>query len=64
MMTNSAKQQAQTTEPSTVTTIIICGAPQCLHDFTGWRNFDDGTCGKMVCAKCGLSAMQYSIQQS
>jgi hypothetical protein len=33
----------------------------CDHDFQGWRDFEDGTGGEQVCAKCGMGAMHYSL---
>lgn len=33
----------------------------CDHDFQGWRNFEDGTGGEQVCAKCGLGAMAHTL---
>lgn len=42
-----------------------CDPLQCTddagHDFTGWREFDDGLGGEMVCAKCGVGAMEHSM---
>lgn len=32
----------------------------CEHDFTGWREFDDGSGGEQVCSKCGMGAMSYT----
>lgn len=43
-------------------TLIVC-RPQvasCEHDWSGWHNFEDGSGGEAVCAKCGLGAM-YNI---
>jgi hypothetical protein len=33
----------------------------CDHDFTGWREFEDGHGGEQVCSKCGMGAMAYSL---
>jgi hypothetical protein len=34
----------------------------CEHDFSGWREFDDGRGGEQFCQKCGLGAMQWSMR--
>ncbi len=31
----------------------------CEHDWTGWRNLENG--GEMFCKKCGMGAMHHSI---
>ncbi len=36
----------------------------CDHDWSGWRNFEDGRGGECVCAKCGMGAMHHSIATS
>lgn len=36
-------------------------APDCDHDFQGWREFDDGRGGEQVCVKCGIGAMAYTL---
>ena len=41
-------------------TFIACGQ-HCDHDFKGWRNFEDGSGGEQVCAKCGIGAMAHSL---
>lgn len=37
-------------------------ADACDHDFTGWRDFEDGNGGEQVCSKCGTGAMSYSLR--
>ena len=39
-------------------------ASGCEHDFTGWRNFEDGTGGEQVCRHCGLGAMAWSLHRA
>lgn len=34
----------------------------CDHNFTGWREFDDGLGGERVCSKCDMGAMAYSLR--
>lgn len=34
----------------------------CDHDFTGWRDFEDGSGGEQVCSKCGMGAMEYTLR--
>jgi hypothetical protein len=36
----------------------------CDHDFRGWRDFEDGNGGELVCTKCGMGAMHYSMMVS
>lgn len=43
-------------------TFIQCGEPICEHDFSGWREFDDGLGGEQFCSKCGTGAMQWSMR--
>ncbi len=31
------------------------------HDFTGWREFEDGNGGEQVCKHCGIGAMEHSL---
>jgi hypothetical protein len=33
----------------------------CLHDFQGWREFENGLGGEQVCTKCGLGAMAWTL---
>ena len=33
----------------------------CEHEFSGWREFDDGNGGEQFCARCGMGAMQHSL---
>lgn len=42
-------------------TIFMC-PPACFHDFSGWRNFEDGSGGEMACSKCGMGAMAFTLQ--
>ena len=37
------------------------GGP-CEHDFSGWREFEDGSGGEQVCQRCGLGAMSHSVR--
>jgi hypothetical protein len=37
-------------------------ADACEHDFRGWRDFEDGSGGEAVCAKCGMGAMAHSLR--
>lgn len=32
-----------------------------LHEWGGWREFDDGRGGERFCQKCGLGAMGHSL---
>lgn len=34
------------------------------HEFTGWRDFDDGTGGEQVCQRCGVGAMAWTLRVS
>lgn len=36
-------------------------APECDHDFRGWREFEDGNGGEQVCTKCGMGAMAHTL---
>lgn len=36
-------------------------APDCKHDFQGWREFEDGNGGEKVCTKCGMGAMAHTL---
>ncbi|HQF32014.1 MAG TPA: hypothetical protein PLJ34_11275 [Hyphomicrobiales bacterium] len=36
------------------------GGP-CEHDFSGWRDFDDGRGGEKVCSRCGMGAMSHTL---
>lgn len=36
------------------------GGP-CQHEWTGWRDFEDGSGGEAVCGRCGMGAMQHSL---
>jgi len=31
------------------------------HEFTGWREFEDGRGGETVCKHCGMGAMEYIL---
>lgn len=33
----------------------------CAHEWGGWRDFDDGNGGELVCKKCGLGAMAHTL---
>ncbi len=41
-----------------------CACPDgpCEHEFGGWREFEDGSGGEQVCAKCGIGAMAHSMR--
>lgn len=32
-----------------------------LHEWGGWREFDDGRGGEQFCQKCGLGAMGHTL---
>lgn len=36
------------------------GGP-CEHDFSGWREFDDGNGGEQYCQRCGMGAMAHTM---
>jgi len=42
--------------------IFIHVTPKCEHEFSGWRDFDDGRGGEQVCKKCGIGAMAASLR--
>jgi len=31
------------------------------HEFSGWREFEDGNGGETVCKHCGVGAMAYTL---
>lgn len=37
-----------------------CPFDQCEHEFSSWRELGNG--GEMVCKKCGMGAMLYSLR--
>ncbi len=37
------------------------GGP-CEHEFSDWREFDDGCGGEQFCARCGEGAMAHSLR--
>jgi hypothetical protein len=41
-----------------------CACPEgpCEHDWQGWRDFEDGSGGETVCARCGMGAMSHSLR--
>ena len=41
-----------------------CDCPNgpCEHEFTGWRECDDGCGGEQVCRLCGTGAMSHSLR--
>ena len=41
-----------------------CDCPNgpCEHNFTGWREFEDGSGGEQVCSRCGTGAMSHSLR--
>lgn len=36
--------------------------PPCEHEFSGWREFEDGRGGEQFCQKCGYGAMAWSMR--
>lgn len=36
------------------------GGP-CEHNWSGWREFEDGCGGEQVCSRCGCGAMSHSM---
>lgn len=52
-------RQSQTVEPF----VHIMPSPmKCEHDFTGWRDFADGSGCEQTCCKCGVGAMGASLR--
>lgn len=45
-----------------VSEIFTHATPKCDHEFSGWRNFEDGNGGEQVCKKCGIGAMSASLR--
>lgn len=41
-----------------------CACPDgpCEHEFSGWRDFEDGRGGERTCVKCGMGAMAHSLR--
>ncbi len=41
-----------------------CACPDgpCEHQFSGWREFDDGLGGETFCQRCGMGAMAHDIR--
>lgn len=41
-----------------------CACPDgpCEHEFSGWREFEDGLGGETFCQKCGMGAMSHSLR--
>jgi hypothetical protein len=41
-----------------------CACPQgpCEHEFTDWREFEDGLGGEAFCPRCGEGAMHHSMK--
>lgn len=41
-----------------------CACPDgpCEHEFSGWREFEDGCGGEQICKKCGMGAMAHSMR--
>ena len=37
--------------------LLRAKANRCEHEFSGWREFDDGRGGEQFCQKCGAGAM-------
>jgi len=37
--------------------------PRCEHEFSGWREFEDGNGGERFCQKCGLGAMAHTLRE-
>ena len=56
------KRQEQPKEQGLGATFIQCGGADCEHEFSGWREFDDGLGGEQFCSKCGTGAMQWSMR--
>lgn len=50
-----------THEPPSLFLHVTPRPEACSHDFTGWRNFEDGSGGEQICSKCGMGAMSYSL---
>ncbi len=36
------------------------GGP-CEHEFSGWREFEDGSGGEQFCQRCGMGAMAHTV---
>lgn len=61
-MTDTRKLE-ELAERSDEVTFVQCGCRvECEHEFTGWREFDDGLGGEAVCAKCGTGAFDWSMR--
>jgi hypothetical protein len=41
-----------------------CACPDgpCEHEFSGWRDFEDGNGGEAICKKCGMGAMSHDMR--
>ena len=41
-----------------------CACPDgpCEHEFSGWREFEDGRGGEPVCRLCGMGAMAHDLR--
>jgi len=41
-----------------------CACPDgpCQHEFSEWRDFDDGHGGEMACKHCGLGSMSHDMR--
>jgi hypothetical protein len=39
---------------------LICPGRE-AHEFTGWRDFEDGRGGEQVCTHCGVGAMEHTL---
>jgi hypothetical protein len=41
-----------------------CACPDgpCEHEFSGWREFEDGLYGEQVCRLCGMGAMAHDLR--
>lgn len=56
------RSQEQTSfDPEACYCACATGGP-CEHDFQGWRDFEDGSGGERICARCGLGAMSHSLR--